>query len=205
MPIPLATFMFGAGAFLVGTFAPEIVPEWVQSAGFWGGLVLMLIGAALFFGDYRSRRDGPNMSMRDAYRYLMLDSKWSLGRKVDPYEQSASSNSSGGRLYGAINDELYDVLNKDRLKVWSGSKEIPEGRWKKDLRLDLTTIMGRDDSAVVSDCRTNPSTQHYDVAVDKKQFLKLWPKATFFERRKDKKLRSYREMFYDREYQNGNR
>lgn len=162
--------------------------------------ILLLFGVWLLFS--KNKKPIPDMSLRDAYKYLMLDSKWSIGRKASPYE----SGSGAGKIFVDMNDELKKAAYSGKLKVWSNhDTELDARRWENDYKLDVVNCMGGygDTSEIYdySDYQSTHKTKRLvNIMVNKNQVLFLCPKASKKEKQNDKDLYELRKAFYQKEY-----
>ncbi|MGH6661122.1 MAG: hypothetical protein ACREB6_06260, partial [Rhodospirillales bacterium] len=140
----------------------------------------------------------PDVSAREAFRHLMLDSKWALGRNPDD---------SG--FYHDIERELKDAARLGKLKVWArlmprmrggypkALEEIDPSRWN-DMDFDLVTCMGGSDSATITDHSTTNWIYYEDTQLNQAQILVNWPKANWFQKHQDR-LYKERKRFYSNE------
>ena len=164
-------------------------------------IIFLGIGLYLWFTD--TKNVVPDMSIRDAYKYLMLDSKWSLGQRVNPYDNAASSQSDGAQLHSKIADELKKAAYTGKLKIWvHHDTELEARSWEKMI-IDITTCMGRGDSVLVHDYKTKPITTYSNAMVNRYQLHSLWPKSNWLEKYKDEDLYNLRKTFYEKEYYRG--
>ena len=137
----------------------------------------------------------PDISAREAFRHLMLDSKWSISRYVETSEEGKANN-TGGKLYNELEAELRDKVRAGRLKIWARPQvkfsggliqtqiEI-EPSLMEGARFDLVSCMGMGESARIIDYTTQSWTVYEDVMINKAQMLFLWPKANWFEKKRD--------------------
>jgi len=175
-------------------------------SGYWGfvfeyGVPITLVGFGLYFLFYRPGKIEPNMTMRDAFKYLMLDSKWSIGKKFNPFDNSGSSRSPNCQLYGQMTNDIEEAAKSGRIKVWvNNNVELEPLQWE-NLSIELTTCMGFGDSAIVLDHSVDPVEQLENTMINKHQFLSMWPRANCFQKLKDLDLYMFRRMFYQKEYQ----
>jgi len=174
-------------------------------SGFWGlifeyGAPFILMGIGLYFLFYRTDKPEPNWTLREAFKYLMLDSKWSIGRKVNPF----SSGSGPADPYNDMKATINKAIMESKIKFWYqhntefGPKDVD------DFDIDLTNCMGSGDSAVLRLFSEGDWTRFDDVMVNKRQFISVWPKANWYQKYKDKDLYILRYLFYQKEYQHDN-
>ena len=183
-------------------------PQWVWGMVFWcaiATIIVAIIWGARPYRHYFARLSQhgridldpvPDISVRDAFRHLMLDAKWSIGRYVKPNEKPAA-NSTGGQLYGALEAEMRDKVRAGRLRVWARPQvtsavgiiqtqiEI-QPSLMEGATFDLITCMGVGKSARIIDYNTEPWTVYDDVVINKEQMHYLWPKANWIDKKRDK-------------------
>ena len=128
----------------------------------------------------------PNWSAKDAFRYLMVDSKWALKKNPDD-----------GNIYIDVEGSLRDKARLGRLTVWARPKaQISGGLWKTmkkigenewdDLTFDLVScVSDMSTSAHLVDLAQTQSDKYEDAHVNKEQMFFVWPEASFWERHRD--------------------
>ena len=136
-----------------------------------------------------------DVSVREAFHHLIVDSKWVLGK--DPHAEN---------FYPEIEGVLRDAARNSRLKVWARAApamrggggfietlaEIPPREWR-GARFDLPTCM---DFTSPFACMTKSSGDILeDVRVSQKQFLSIWPRANIFEKWNDPQYKRRKEFY----------
>jgi hypothetical protein len=150
----------------------------------------------------------PDFPGQEAFRYLLIDSKWAVGRKW-----------SNGNLYVDVEGELRDKAHQGRLKIWARDAakmrssgggfrptlmQIQPSEWIR-LTFDLTSCVYKQwDSAHLVDVRADRSDQYGDVQMNRRQLMSVWPKAPWWEKWFDSD-RKEREENYTKERNNGPR
>jgi hypothetical protein len=144
-----------------------------------------------------------NASVRWLFKYMLTDSRWALGRTVN----LENPHNSGGDLYNDLQLELGDAAKLGTLSVWARLQDrggfrprisqLESAKWDS-LFFDLPSCMGIGESAVVYDNSDVRSIYYEDAQIDKRQALKIWPKASLWRRFRDK-ARQDRVAFVNRE------
>lgn len=180
--------------FLAGVF--DLIPP----DAFWWVLALTALWALVCtYHEARTSANssaplGPDVSARWLFRHLLVDSKWSLGRGVQ-LGTDADEKRTGGELYKAVQGALRDAARLGALQVWARKRgdmgmrypleEIDKDRWE-NIQFDLMTCMGVEESATANEWLSVRPDILEDVMINRQQALRLWPKATWLERCRDK-------------------
>lgn len=140
----------------------------------------------------------PDWSARDAFRHVMIYSKWALGRHPDDK-----------KYYEAVQRTLTDSASIGALWVWArpvtGSFHT-EGKLQrlraidwKDLHFDYVSCASdATDTAEIIDYGNNSSDRYVDAQVNRAQVMSLWPKASRWARWRDGSY-SARLQFHEQE------
>lgn len=137
----------------------------------------------------------PDWSARDAFRFLMLDSKWALGKNVDLNKTRWTQEDWKTELFAQVEVQLRDAASIGKLLVWGR----PQGtsiiglyttmqlvdchEWRRQ-RFDYISCLGIGETAKI--VGNQGQVLFDDVKVNKAQIFALWPKATIWEKCHDK-------------------
>lgn len=166
----------------------EIQVSWVVAAAI---IVSWLIGGLLIKAVKLQRAADldpqPDMSGREAFQHIVLHSKWALGRNPDR-----------GNLYQDVDREIGGSARLGRLKVWGELtpsmkggfpvrlREFPAEEWAH-LHFDYPSCVSNSpEGARITDYSGNDWIYYENVEMCREQIFNLWPKANWFERRRDK-------------------
>lgn len=196
---------------------PEVAMNWLTEIDVWiinsaayPGLFVLFTGLVIGFifvpaiwrnlQRFIPQQILPDVSAREAFKHLMLDSKWALGKDPDI-----------DGFYNLINGELKDAASLGTLKVWARVRpkmrggypepltEIEPSRWDK-LTFDLPSCMAAGDTAMLMDYSDSHWVYLEDAQLNKAQILANWPKANLFQKSMDKFYKD-RKRFYSNESQ----
>ena len=192
---PETTFVFGLGAALVSTFAPDALSEIWRQIGFWTGIFLMLVGTGLFLRDWfgsfsRNIKTTPyNMTAHDVFRHILVNSKWASG-KHDP----DGMNPLGSSLLEQVDNQLREAANEGQIRVWgrqiTGSAlpqvrvQIPKEYWQ-NAGFDPITCWMHLEVSPKTWVRRGAGTEYEDIAFNRHEVLKFWPVASWLRRYRD--------------------
>ncbi|TDI60723.1 MAG: hypothetical protein E2O91_04760 [Alphaproteobacteria bacterium] len=184
---------------------PEISLTWVIVTA---PLFVWLFGRVLFQAvkaqDELDLNPKPDVSARFAFRHLMVDSKWALGKRAPV----GKNQNDPDNFYPEIEGTLRDAARASRLKVWAREEpslrskggfkntleEGPAREWKLR-RFNLPTCM---DVNTPTACLGKYGGKILeDAMVCKKQVLINWPKANFFEKWRDPHYKDRLKFFKD--------
>ena len=128
----------------------------------------------------------PDWSMQDAFQHVMIYSKRAVG-----------TNPDDDNFYTDVEGDLRDAARIGQIKVWAREGHTARGGFRNTLmelspdvwehyRISLPTcIYDQEESARITDYRTNPWTEYEDTRVTKTQILSRWPGASWWERWRD--------------------
>lgn len=121
----------------------------------------------------------PDMSIRDAFKHILLYSKLAIGQDTD-----------NEHYYDYPHREIIDKARIGRLNVWARKKQrysggfpevlepVSEEKWS-NMAIDLPSMVYDEyETGIIRD-ETNwrDPIEFYDVQLNKAQVLELWPKA----------------------------
>jgi hypothetical protein len=128
----------------------------------------------------------PDMPGREAFQHVMLHSKWALGRNPDH-----------GNPYEDVDREIGRAARLGRLKIWGELKPSMKGgfavrpkefspeEWEH-LHFDYPSCVSHSpEGAIVTDYSGRDWVYYENVEMSREQVFNLWPKANWFERRRD--------------------
>jgi hypothetical protein len=151
----------------------------------------------------------PNLPGRDAFQYLILESKWVANR---------GPGAKGFELAYEAEEMVRDAARIGRIKVWGRDKqrlrpvgnnalhELPQEFWK-DGRIDPLTFIYKS-LGNVSAARPfgAPTVLIEDLQFNRRSFLNEWPRRSWpfrmLDRRRAERRRIFKESVYEELYPN---
>lgn len=165
-------------------------PDWAPFVLFG----LLIWAAVLTYHEVREKHlvssSKPDMPAKKAYRYLVMDSKWALGRDLGHDDCKLAFDAEGA---------LRDAASIGKIHVWGRTsqrlgpefsetlQEIPREYWR-EARLDLWSLVSSDHKIALSSKSGTSSTEIYDdVRFSEEEIKQAWPPAGILKRATDRK------------------
>lgn len=162
--------------------------------GLW--LIVGLINQNVLLHNQIDLDPKPDQSLKEAFQYLMLESKWSIGKS--PEDES---------FYPDIESEIRDKARLGQLRVWARPKKTMTGGATQTLaqlepdcwdthKVNIPTcIYDSEPSTIIIDYTKSEWALFDDAQVSRAQVESLWPRASYWVQKRDQTSNKRQEFF----------